>query len=125
VDNPATRRVSSPPMKWTSVFALLLLLGGCQYTLDHEAYSRASSQHAEASYECGADAQPTLSVKPGKKHYIPRGPRGARQLHMYSKHRDQTTVIDGDQLRKRAIVVVIATYPGHPPPPPELTKKKK
>ncbi|MHC4135756.1 MAG: hypothetical protein ACYS0K_12310 [Planctomycetota bacterium] len=112
-------------MKRTSVLALLLLLGGCRYALDHEAFSRASSQHPEANYECGADAQPTLSVKPGDEHYIPRGPRGARQLHMYSKHRDRTTVIDSDQLRKRAIVVVIATYPGHPPPPPELTRSKK
>ena len=44
----------------------------------HEAFSRASSQHPEATYECGADAQPTLSVKPGKQHYIPnKGPRGA------------------------------------------------
>ncbi|MHC4972242.1 MAG: hypothetical protein ACYTG3_07915 [Planctomycetota bacterium] len=112
-------------MKLTSLLALLLLLGGCTYALDHEAFARASSQHADANYKCGADAQPTLSVKPGKEHYIPnKGPRGARQLHMYSKHRDQTTVIDGDQLRKRAIVVVIATYPGHPPPPPELTREK-
>jgi len=112
-------------MKQASVLALLLLLGGCRYALDHEAFARASSQHPEANYECGADAQPTLSVKEGEQHYIPRGPRGARQLHMYSKHRDRTTVIDGTQLRKHTIVVVIATYPGHPPPPPELTRKKK
>ncbi|MHC4818765.1 MAG: hypothetical protein ACYTF8_11995 [Planctomycetota bacterium] len=112
-------------MKLPPALALFLLLGGCTYALDHEAFARASSQHPEANYECGADAQPSLSVKPGDKHYIPRGPRDARQVHMYSKHRDQTTVIDGNQLRKRAIVVVIATYPGHPPPPPELTRKKK
>lgn len=112
-------------MKCTSMLALLLLVAGCRYSLDHEAFSRASSQHPEATYECGADAQPTLSVKPGQEHYIPKGSRGVRQVHMYSKHRDKTTVIDGHQLRKRAIVVVIATYPGSPPPPPELTKPRK
>lgn len=112
-------------MKRSTMLALLLLCAGCRYSLDHEAFSRASTHHPEATYECGADAQPTLSVKPGDRYYIPRGPRGARQVHMYSKHRDKTTVIDGDQLRKRAIVVVIATYPGAPPPPPELTRKKE
>jgi len=30
-----------------------------------------------------------------------------------------------EKLRKRAIVVVIATYPGSPPPPPEMTRKQK
>ena len=36
---------------------------------------RVTSQNPEATYQCGADAQPTLSVKPGTEHYIPRGDR--------------------------------------------------
>ena len=57
-------------MKQASVLALLLLLGGCRYTLDTEAFARASSQHPEANYECGADAQATLSVNPDTGNLI-------------------------------------------------------
>ncbi|MHC4669257.1 MAG: hypothetical protein ACYTFD_12700 [Planctomycetota bacterium] len=112
-------------MKRTCALVALLFLGGCQYALDHEAFERATSKNPQAAHQIGADAEPVLSVEPGEKHYIPRGPKGARQVHLWSRTRDTTSVIDGDQLRKYADVVLIVSYPGPPPPPPSLTRKKR
>jgi hypothetical protein len=103
-------------MKLLPVLAAAVLLGGCvKKFLDEEGFERATVQDPNATAAVGSDAVPKLSVYPGDEHNVKRGLEG-RQVHMFSPHRNQTTVVEGKTLRQGRIKV-IATYVGPPPPP--------
>ena len=108
--------------RWTILIGAVLLAacssrGNRYWLLDHEAFQRALSRDTKAQDVVGSDAEPKYSAKPGDKHYVTgRGRQGVRQLHMFSRRKFRTTVIDADALRKDTQIVVIARYGGAPPP---------
>jgi hypothetical protein len=102
-------------MKRISLCSLLLLCA-CTKLLDEEALERAIRQDKTAAAQLGADAKPMLSAEPGDRHYIQRGNLQSRQVHLYSRVRDSTTVVDGRELRRNATILIIGSYTGGPPP---------
>ncbi|MHC4222812.1 MAG: hypothetical protein ACYSX0_06290 [Planctomycetota bacterium] len=105
--------------------ALLTIVGACGSLIYDDALERALRNDKAGAAKVGTDAKAVLWVSPGHEHFIDRGSVEHTQVHLYSRMRDRTTVVDGYEMRQyNAQIVVIATYMGGPPPPKGWAKKQ-